>query len=93
MQEGDKLKIVEHVKDKKRRTKTTIGIIEVINQKTITIMRLHNGEKTYRVTYNIADCKDSSKDFYLEKESKWIPVKINISEHGTHDKRYGSKYN
>lgn len=86
MQVGDKLKIVEDIKHNKSvKKRTTIGIIYQITKFNIILEKT-----THKVSFNIATFKDERFHFYIEKDSKWIPIKIKITEHSC--KQGGGKY-
>ncbi|MFT8352182.1 MAG: hypothetical protein ABF685_25045 [Clostridium saccharoperbutylacetonicum] len=96
MEEGDKIKIIERIfHDKKEITETTIGLVKKINKKTITIQKINNGELTYNIGFNIADCMDKNKKFYIWENEDWQRIKFKISELNDIDdigRGKGSKY-
>lgn len=96
MKEGDKIKVIERIyHDKQELTKTTIGIVKIVNKKTITIQRLHHGELLYNICFNIADCTDKNKKFYIWENEEWHRIRFIISEINDIDdigRGKGSKY-
>ncbi|OOM17169.1 hypothetical protein CLSAB_18890 [Clostridium saccharobutylicum] len=93
MQKGDKLKVVEKVVHSKRiKKRITIGVIEQITKRLITIKRIHDGKLRNNISFNIADFRDITKEFYIEKNSLWVPIKIKVTEHSDGQIRHGCKY-
>jgi hypothetical protein len=93
MKKGDKLKVVEKVVHSKRiKKRITIGVIEQITKRLITIKRIHNEELRNNISFNIADFRDITKEFYIEKDNLWSPIKINITQHSDSQIRHGCKY-
>lgn len=96
IKEGDKIKIVERIyHDKEEITRTTIGIFKKLNLKTVTIKKINNGELLYNISFNIADCKDKNKQFFIWKDGEWHKFRFTISNINDIDdigRGKGSKY-
>jgi hypothetical protein len=92
---GDELKIVEdRPYDRSHKGKVTVGIIEFIDDKKITIRRIFRNKKTYLISFNIADFKDERKHFFKKDEGTWTPTKILVTEPNMDEvtQGKGSKY-
>lgn len=81
MKIGDKIRIIEQA-DKRLKAKTTTGRITDMDTHKITIMRVKNGQDTYKISYNVADLKAKGKKFYKYIENQWQEVKFNIVNRG-----------
>ena len=89
MQKGDTLKITEDIPHgKENKVKSTIGIIEYMSSKTITIRRLCQG--SYLTSYGIADFRDIHKHYYISKNGSWQPIKIKVTQRSIEES--GGKY-
>jgi hypothetical protein len=97
MDKGDKLKVIElvpHTREGMRKIET-IGIIQQVDKFTITIKRLVNGELTNNTSYNVADCNDPNKSFYIFEDGKWKRIKIkttNADKNNDFKRWKGGKY-
>jgi hypothetical protein len=92
---GDELKIIEERPyNRAHKGRTTIGVIEFICSKTITVRRIFRGEKKGLTSFCIADFKDERIHFFRKDNEKWVPIKIKVTEPNMNEvmQGKGSKY-
>lgn len=81
MKVGDKLKVIEQ-RSHKLKPRNIIGRITDIDSHKITIMKIKNGQDTYKISFNIADLKAKGKQYFKYVENEWKEIKFNIVNGG-----------
>ncbi len=76
IKKGDTIKIIDNIRNKKM---VTVGTLEFVDSKKITIRRIFRNESKNLVSFNLADLADINKKYYLKQEESWLKIKFKIT--------------
>jgi len=81
MKVGDRIKVIEQA-DRRLKPETTIGRITDIDTHKITIIKVKDGQDTFKTSFNVADLKAKGKRFFKLEDDEWKEVKFNVVNRG-----------